>query len=238
MDTAMIFAAGLGTRLRPLTLSTPKPLVEVAGRPMLLHLADGLKRAGIKRLVLNTHWLGEQVEQFALQTLSNDFEILISAEPTILGTGGGLMQARQWLTKDFLLINADVLTNLDFKQFIRQHEAHGAWVSLAVNQNPAASNLVLDEEGMMVGIERKGKQTIVTEPVGEVSTWNFCGIHGVGEGFLQSLQEPVEFSIIDEYLKRLPQGLEVQAIDIDGSFWLDIGTPADLERANQTWAGY
>ena len=231
----MIFAAGLGTRLRPLTQTTPKPLVPVAGKPMLAHLADQLETAGIKRLVLNTHWLPEQIAAFAKAQLSHRFEVFLSHEPQILGTGGGLWAARKWLEQDFLLINADVLPNLDFKRFIKRHQAHGAWVSVAVNEREASSSLLLDEVGLMVGIQRQGQNQVLIEPEGEVSAWNFCGIHAISEGFLDTLDEGVQFSIIDEYLKRLPQGLEVQGIDIDPAYWSDIGTPAELEKANQAW---
>lgn len=237
MKTAMVFAAGLGTRLRPLTETTPKPLVEISGKPMLGWIAQSLKKAGVERLVLNSHWLPEQIEAYAKTVLSKDFEVFLSFEPQILGTGGGLYQARKWLTGDFFLVNADVLTNLDFKKFGQQHEAHGAWISLAVNDRPAPSRLLLDEEGMMVGLERGGVRQEVVEPEGQVSAWNFCGIHAIGEGFLDSLQEPVSFSIIDEYLKALSQGLEIRGLNIDPAQWSDIGSPGELEAARASWKG-
>ena len=218
MKTAMVYAAGLGTRLRPLTETTPKPLVEICGKPMLGWIAQSLKKAGVERLVLNTHWLPEQIEAYAKSVLAKDFEVFLSFEPQILGTGGGLYQAREWLQGDFFLVNADILTNLDFKKFGQQHEAHGAWI-------------------MMVGLERAGVRQEVVEPEGRVSAWNFCGIHAIGDGFLDSLEEPVCFSIIDEYLKALSQGLEIRGINIDPARWSDIGSPGELEAARANWKG-
>jgi len=237
MSTAMIFAAGLGTRLRPLTNKTPKPLIEVAGLPMLGHLAASLKQAGVTRLVLNSHWLADQIEDYAHQVLSQEFEVFVSKEPQILGTGGGLQQAKRWLEGDILLINADVLTDLDFTRFLHQHQAHGAEVSLAVNRAPATSNLLIDTEGLVVGVERSGKPELSAEPVGEVETYNFCGIHVVNQTFWSRLGLEVNFSIIDEYLGQLTDGLEVQGIDIGDAYWSDVGTLETLEQARTDWAG-
>jgi len=236
MDTAMIFAAGLGTRLKPLTEETPKPLIDVAGKPMLGHLAASLKQAGIKRLVLNSHWLAEQIEDYAHRSLAKDFdEVSVSFEPEILGTGGGVFQAKKWFTGDVLLVNADVLTKLDFTRFIHQHQAHGADVSLAVNRAPAASNLLIDTEGRVVGLQRKGSDLLSTEPVGPVAAYNFCGIHGVNHSFFDRLIKPVEFSLIDEYFKQVACGVEVQGIDIGETYWSDIGTLETLQQARLDW---
>lgn len=232
---ALVFAAGLGTRLRPLTETCPKPLVEIAGKPMLGWIADALEKAGVQRLVINTHWLPEQIEAYAQAHLKARFEVFLSHEPEILGTGGGLYQARQWLSEDFFIVNADILTSLDFRKFGQAHLAHGSDVSLGVNRLEAASSLLVDDEAQVVGLSRGREERIEIAPVGQPQLYNFTGIHAVKRSFLDRLSEPVESNLIEEYLKHLPAGLEVRAADLTGHFWSDIGTPAELERARAEW---
>ncbi|MDT8448201.1 MAG: sugar phosphate nucleotidyltransferase [bacterium] len=234
---AMVFCAGLGTRLRPLSLKTPKPLVEIGGQPMLAWIAQSLQQAGVERLVLNTHWLPEQVETYAQTHLAPHFELFISREPHILGTGGGLYQARQWLDQDFFLVNADILTDLDFARFGAQHLAHETEVSLAVNQRPAASSLLVDEEAQVVGLRRASGDLVTGDPVGQIGAYNFTGIHALSPYFLSRLKEPVASNLIEEYLKHLAEGLEVRAADISAQYWSDVGTPEELDLARQEWGG-
>ena len=227
---AMIFAAGLGTRLRPLTDHIPKALVEVQDRPMLDWVVRALGKAGVTKLVINTHYKAEQIERFCFEQLKG-LEWYLSYEPEILGTGGGLKQASRWLTEDFFLVNADIFTNLDYRWFLKQHQASKAEITLAVNQAPASSELLVDQKNRLIGLRRPNADRIVLSPQGAARPQNFCGIHLINQSFLARLGGQVEFSIIEEYLKQIPQGLNIHCTDISPFSWLDIGTPADLSRA-------
>jgi len=228
---AMIFAAGLGTRLRPLTEKIPKALVEVNGRPMLEWAARALRDAGVTRLVINTHYKSDQIEQFCFERLSG-FDWYISNEPQILGTGGGLKQAARWLDEDFFLVNADILTDMDYRWFAGCHQDSGAEVTLAVNQAEADSRLLVDQHQRMVGLRRPNGDRVACLPQGSAGPRNFCGLHVISQKFVKRLGDSVEFSIIEEYMKHLESGLHIHCQDLPADqLWTDIGTHADLEKA-------
>ena len=132
----MIFAAGLGTRLRPLTNDRPKALVEVSGQPMLQRVILRLKAAGVAELVINIHHFGDRVIEFMRQNHDFGLTVHISDERPLcdkpLETGGGILQARQWLEdgEPFIVHNADILTDLDLRAFYRYHCDHGALATL------------------------------------------------------------------------------------------------------------
>ena len=146
----MIFAAGLGTRLRPLTNDRPKALVEVAGKPMLQRVIERLKAAGVDEVVINIHYFGDKVTEFLEQNDNFGLTVHISDErqwsDEPLETGGGILKARQWLEGEtpFIVHNADILTDLDLSAFYRNHCEHAALVSL----------LVKERKGMLPDISR------------------------------------------------------------------------------------
>ena len=231
---AMIFAAGFGTRLRPLTLTTPKPLIPVAGKPMLDHVLGHLAKHGISQAVLNSHYLSEQILAYAQNYQGPiQLEVLVE-EGEILGTGGGLWNARASLAgeKDFLLCTADILTDLDLSAFYQAHLASNAQVSLAVNQLQSPGMLLLDQGMGLAGrrnLETK-KESLIPNAQPPLAEWGFSGFHWIcGEIFER--QDAFDFDIISEYLQLASQGTRIQAWDAGGAWFADIGSLEQLQEA-------
>jgi NDP-sugar pyrophosphorylase family protein len=152
----MVRAAGFGTRLRPLTLTTPKPLVPVAGRPMIHYPLLWLRSQGVREVVVNTHYLAEQVEAALGDGSGLGVQIIYSREEEILGTGGGLV--RVWPLVGhcrLVLVNADTLVSLDLQAVLRRHEEMRAVATLAVTRPADPENyteVLVDEAGMVFSI--------------------------------------------------------------------------------------
>lgn len=235
----MILAAGLGTRLRPLTDHTPKALIDVAGAPMLERVARRLIAAGADRLIVNTHHLGEQVAGYARSREAEwGVEVRISPEPErALETGGALVAARDHFrgTTPFFLHNADILTDLPLDGL---HAAHLAaadpLATVAVMDRPTTRRLLFDDEGLLGRVdEGKGLELRVREPAGPVVALPFAGIHVVSPRIFGLLEERGAFSILDPYLRLVAAGEIVLPYRVDGCQWLDIGRPDQLEEARR-----
>src|SRR6056297_57245 len=144
---AMIFAAGIGSRLQPLTWEKPKALVEVGGKTMLEHTILHLKHYGIRSIVINVHHLAGQIRQFVEQNEGFGLDIALSDETEqLLDTGGGLKKA-SWFFKDeepFIVHNVDVLSNLDLNQLYQYHLRQHALATLAVRQRESSRYLLFD----------------------------------------------------------------------------------------------
>lgn len=230
----MIFAAGFGTRLRPLTLTTPKPLIPVAGRPMLDHVLEHLARHGITSAVLNAHYLSEQLVQYAKAYQGPvELEVLVE-EREILGTGGGLWNAKATLQaeEDFLLCTADILTDLDITAFYQAHKTSGAGVSLAVNQVASPGMLLLDHRMRLAGRRNlaTGQETVLPQMIPPLNEWGFSGFHWISSEALTGT-EPFDFDIINQYLKLADQGMSIQAWDASAAWFADIGSIEQLQMA-------
>jgi N-acetyl-alpha-D-muramate 1-phosphate uridylyltransferase len=234
----MLLAAGLGTRLRPLTDHTPKALLDVGGVPLLERIALRLIEAGVDRLIVNVHHLGEQVERFVEARGGWGVETLVSREPDRpLETGGGLLHARHLFRADapFFLHNADILSDLDLRAM---HEAHlaraGTLATLAVMERPTARRLLFDDRGLFGRTdEGKGVEIRVREPVGEIRALAFGGVHVIDPAIFDLLTEEGAFSILDPYLRLAAAGRVVLPFRVDGARWYDIGRPEQLERARR-----
>jgi mannose-1-phosphate guanylyltransferase len=149
---AAILAAGLGTRLRPLTYTTPKALVPVLHRPLLGVLLAQLREAGALQVAVNTHHLAEQVEDFLAAHQPPGLEVLIRPEPEILGTGGGLSNLARVLSGGpFLAVNADILTDLNFAEIFRGHRQE-ALTTLVLHDCPRHNHVWLDRQGRVAGV--------------------------------------------------------------------------------------
>lgn len=229
----MIFAAGFGTRLRPLTLTTPKALVEISGTPILDIVIRNLQNHGVQDFMVNTHYLHEKVKSF-IQKQPYQNNTKISFEPEILGTGQGLYVTKEfWGEDDFLVCNVDILCDADMRTFVAYHKKKKALATLAVNAVKADSMLLFDENGSLCGRQIKGKQQIYREPVGLIKAKGFCGIHMISPQFFQKVEKKAEFSIIDDYVNLLKQGEEIQSWDIHDAYWIDIGTMDTLKAVEE-----
>ncbi len=232
---AMIFAAGFGTRLRPLTLSTPKPLIPLLGKPVLDWVLAHLARQGVREALLNAHYLKEQIAVYA-KRYQGPIQLQVIEEPEILGTGGGLWNAREWFgeNEDFLICNGDILTDLPLHDFMQAHQQSGALVSLAVNQARSPGMLLLDESMQLAGrvnVAQKIQELCIRsgQPFKE---WGFSGFHLVSPRIFNQV-EPFPFDILELYLKQARQGALVQGWDASKSWFLDIGSPEQLAQAEQ-----
>lgn len=236
---AMILAAGHGTRLRPLTDSIPKALVEVGDVPMLERVARRLIAAGATRLIVNTHYLGDKVRSFIESDPIPGVEWLISEESEqVLDTGGGLLGAERLFERSqpFFLHNVDILCNTDLREMYDEACASGAIATLAVMEREASRYLLFDENGLLGhGNEMTGAERRVREPVGSAEKLGFCGIHVIAPRIFETITESGVFSIITLYMRLAAEGERILPWRIDQARWMDIGTPEKLSEANREW---
>lgn len=234
---AMIFAAGLGTRLRPLTNERPKALVEVGGTPILEIVARRLIAAGADRIVINTHWFGEQVAQFVREREGFGVEVFISHEPDApLDTGGGLAQARTHFRAGapVLLHNCDVVSDIDLRALYAAHTSgDDALATLAVLPPSPERYLVFDDVGLCgYGPRGGGAEVLMREVQGSVHRSDFTGIHVVSPALLDTLGAG-SYSIMDHYLKLASGGASIRPLLQPHAQWIDIGTHEKLAAAEE-----
>lgn len=243
---AIVFAAGLGTRLRPLTDSRPKALVEVAGKPMLLRVVESLKGAGFDEITINVHHLAGQIIEYV--AAQNDFGVTahISDESDmLLDTGGGILKARRWLDGDqpFLAHNADVLTDVDLAQMYRSHLASGADVTLLTASRPTARYLLFDHVGTLRGWVNKSTgatlpEGTVYEP-GRYTELAFGGVHVISPRIFPSLEafagQP-RFSVIPFYVAMCNK-LTIKQYTPEGDYrWFDVGKMETIHQVEAAFA--
>lgn len=231
----LIFCAGRGTRLAPLTDTLPKALVEVGGVPLLEHVARRLVAAGVDRLVLNVCPFADRIEAFVASRGGFGVPVVFSREaPDPLETGGGLLAAAPQLrrTGPILLHNVDVLTDFPLRDLVAAHARGGGLATLAVSSRPSSRRLLFDDRGLLGRADDgKGTRTTVRAPLGPVVERAFAGVHAIDPRLLDRVEERGVFSIVDVYLRLAAEGEAVLPHAIDGFAWLDVGRPADLARA-------
>jgi NDP-sugar pyrophosphorylase family protein len=227
----MILAAGFGTRLRPLTDVTPKPLLPVAGTPMIVWNLLLLKRHGIQDVVINLHHLGPMIEQALGNGARFGMRITYSREPVILGTGGGIKQMEPWFSGEpVLVLNGDTLFELDLTALIAFHHAHDAAATLVLRQDPEAARWGLVEvtdQSEVVRITGRGRSQS-----GPTSARMFAGIHILHPRLLCMLPVGKESSIIDAYVQGIQEGDRIMGYDFDG-YWNDVGTAERYAQVEQ-----
>jgi NDP-sugar pyrophosphorylase family protein len=232
----MVFAAGVGSRLRPLTDHLPKALIEVGGRPMLELVLDRLIRFGVDSAVVNVHHEPEQVEAW-LREGRPGIAIAVSREPELLDTGGGLKKAAPFLagSESFFIHNADVLSAIDLGALYAQHVDGGALATLAVQPRPAGRALLFDRSGRLAGWEEApgGRREWAGAPSPDVERLGFCGIHAASPALLTRLTESGVFPIVSAYLRLAREGADIRAFRADGVFWTDVGTAEKLEAVRR-----
>ena len=232
---AMLLAAGLGTRLRPLTDRMPKALVEVGGVPILERVARRLIATGADRLIINVHHFADQIRAYVAGRDGFDVEVAFSVEEDRpLETGGGLLRAAPLFRRDapFFLHNADILTDLPLEAMYAVHLARSPLATVAVMERRSSRYLLFDDEGLLGRAdEKKGIRIEVREPMGEVKALAFGGVHVVSPGIFDLLTENGAFSILDPYLRLVADGMRIDPFRVDGCYWSDIGKPEELEAA-------
>lgn len=230
---AMLFAAGLGTRLRPLTDDRPKALAEVGGMPLLEIAIRRLMYFGCRDIMVNIHHFGQQILDFLEANGNFGANITISDErDLLLDTGGGLKKAA-WFFRDapFLVHNTDILSNINLQAFYEAHLRAGALATLAVRQRQSSRYLLFDDGGQLSGWRnaRSGEERICRQAARQ-HPLAFSGIYVLSPAIFSYMPDEEVFSIIDVFL-RAGQTEPILAYRHDDSLWLDVGRPQTLEQA-------
>ena len=221
---AMVFAAGLGTRLRPLTDTMPKALVPVRGVPMLGRVLTKLRGAGIDSFVVNVHHFAEQIEKYL----------------SPLETGGGIKHAAPLLRSPegrFLVHNVDILSDLDLRWFLAQDTPENLATLLLIDA-PADRCLLFDDDMRLAGWMRTSTGEVKSPYLPDFDPANyrrysFCGIHIVSEAVFEKMAAwPDQFSIIDFYLSECAAG-SIRGVVAPDLQLIDIGSPEKLAEAQK-----
>ncbi len=233
---AMLFAAGLGTRLRPLTNNRPKALVEINGEPMLAIVIRRLKQAGVREMVINVHHFAEKIMQYVEKQHFFGIDIFFSHEKDqVLETGGGLKKVVSFFDdgSPFFVHNTDIISTIDLKALYAYHQSNNAIATLATRNRNTSRYLLFHQDTN----ELWGWQNVKTEE----TRWSrrqsiifkkqaFSGIHVIDPRLFQFFSEEAKFSIIDTYLQAAKTE-RILAYPHDKDTWLDVGKPEMLEKA-------
>ena len=232
---AMILAAGVGSRLRPLTDDTPKALIDVGGAPMIEHVIRRLKAADVTEVVVNLFHLGDRIVEFLASKGNFGLHIAFSRESELLDTGGGLKNAAWFFDDDcpFFLHNVDVLSEIDLGALHRFHQENGALVTLAVQSRPSSRLLLFEQDGRLCGRETREGVEWAKAPVSVSERLAFTGIHVIDPAIFPRMTEMGIFSITEAYLRLAGEGERIVACRVDGIYWQDIGSAERLERARE-----
>lgn len=242
---AMVLAAGLGTRLRPLTDDRPKALVEVGGRTLLEITLTRLSDFGVREVIINVHHFAEMIETYLKAKNNFGMRVEISCEEVLLDTGGGLKKAGHFFhdnsgredlggEEPFILHNVDVISNIDFAQMLKFHTEKNALATLAVQDRETSRYLLFDDSLQLCGRQsgRDGEPELV-RPSPHPQQLAFSGIHVISPRFLKMMTEQGAFSIIDSYLRVASQGDKILAFRADKYYWRDLGRPEHVAQATK-----
>jgi NDP-sugar pyrophosphorylase family protein len=255
----MILAAGLGTRLRPLTDDRPKALVEVAGRTLLEITLRRLRTFGIREVIVNVHHFADLIVQYLAAHDHFGMKIEISREDELLDTGGGLKKAADFFLRDdaergepFILHNVDVLSSIDLAAMVKFHCAHEALATLASRQRESSRQLLFDEHLQLCGrrvVEAAAPEMV--RPAWETQALAFSGIHVISPRIFSLMNKSRinkvlmsrpsssdagkhalhAFPIIPMYLRLAADGEKIVAYRTGNDYWRDLGTVASLRQA-------
>ena len=237
----MILAAGLGTRLRPLTNDRPKALVEINDRTLLEITLARLRGVGVQDVIVNVHHFAEKVVDYLQANKNFGMRVEVSREDELLDTGGGLKKAAWFFLEDaaeksapFLLHNVDVLSNIDLGLMLEAHKESQALATLAVQDRPTSRYLLFDNTNQLCG-RRAGKdgQSELVKACAAPRPVAFSGIHVISPRLLSMLSEDGAFSIITSYLRLAGRGEKIQAFAADLYYWRDLGRPENIAQAEQ-----
>jgi NDP-sugar pyrophosphorylase family protein len=241
---AMILAAGLGTRLRPLTDDRPKALVEVGGRTMLEIALTRLRAFGVSDVIVNIHHYADMIVEYLRAHGNFGMHIEISREEVLLDTGGGLKRAAGFFLdgrdppEPFILHNVDVISAIDLGRMVRFHMEHDGLATLAVQDRVTSRPLLFDEFGQLCG-RRVGqdREPEMVRPSPETRALAFSGIHVISPRIFEKIKEDGVFSIIPAYLRLAAEGEKIIAFRADEYYWRDLGRPENIIQAGYDIAG-
>jgi len=231
---AMIFAAGTGTRLRPLTNIIPKALVKIGDTPLLEYAVKKLLNYGFGEIIINVHHYPEKILEFLKANNNFEANISISDESDLLlDTGGGLKKASAFFAEDepFLLYNCDIITDLNLRQLYDYHLKQNALCTLAVRKRETSRYLLFNSDNILCGWENKrtGEVKHARESETELYPIAFSGIHIMSPEAIKLLPDKKVFSLIEFYL-MIANNHIIRGFDHTYSKWADIGKPSVLEE--------
>jgi NDP-sugar pyrophosphorylase family protein len=243
---AMVLAAGLGTRLRPLTNDRPKALVEVCGRTLLETTLTRLRDFGIRDVIINVHHYSDMVMDRVKAAGNFGMHIEFSREDVLLDTGGGLKKAARFFSdsgggkaiadeqEPFILHNVDVISSIDFQRMVEVHKQSSALATLAVQERKTSRYLLFNDHLSLCGRRLvKEEKTEIVRPSENISQLAFAGIHVISPRIFPLLTEEGVFSIIPAYLRLAAQGEKIQAFRADEYYWRDLGKPENIRQAEE-----
>jgi len=233
---AMIFAAGLGTRLKPLTDTIPKALVEVNEKTLLEHTIQKLIQSGVTEIIINVHAFADQIINYLKNNNNFGIRIEISDETDlILETGGGLKKAAWFFDDDkpFILHNVDIISDIDLNQMYQQHIASNCLATLAMDNRETSRYFLLNQNLELCGWENsKTKVKIISKSGKITSKLAFNGIHIISPEIFTHFENDHIFSITSKYLE-LSKKHKIMAYKPDNTYWFDVGKTNDLAKADQ-----
>jgi len=247
---AMILAAGLGTRLRPLTDNRPKALVEINGRTMLEITLSRLRGFGVREVMINVFHFADMIEQYLHANKNFGLNIEVSREETLLDTGGGLKKAAYFFLSSspqdsraastevagksddpFIVHNVDVLSTIDLQELVQVHKKSGALATLAVQERKSSRQLLFDNRFQLCGRRSENSHDDLVGTAQPAHALAFSGIHVIAPRLLRMLSEDGAFSIVNSYMRLAGSGEKIMAYPADKYYWRDLGTPESLGQA-------
>jgi MurNAc alpha-1-phosphate uridylyltransferase len=230
----MIFAAGLGSRLKPWTHHHPKALAVVNGKSLLQRNVEYLQKHGVTELIVNVHHFATQIIEAIEKNKGWGSAITISDETKeVLETGGGLKKAAWYFegVEDFVVMNADILTDMDLSSMISQHQQKNSLATLAVSNRDTSRYFLFDEQNVLSGWRnvKTGEEKIVRDTETLVQK-AFSGLHVINTSLLKMISQDGKFSMVDVYLD-LAKNNTVSCYDHTGSQLMDVGKPESIAKA-------
>jgi len=228
---AMIFAAGLGKRLGPITRNIPKALVDINGKTALQLAVEKCTASGFNDIIINVHHFADLVEEEVLRLNNMGFRISVSDErDMLLENGGGLYKARNFFDNNpFLLYNVDIISDLDLSALYRLHTEKKGLAVLAVRNRPGKRFLLIDSHGQLMGWRNRstGEQILAGRSDEKLTEIAFSSMHIVEPEIFTYMSEGI-YTMIDLYL-RLAGEHKIFTLKHDEGYWVDVGTPESLE---------
>ncbi len=231
--TAFILGAGLGTRLRPLTENTPKPLLDICGKPIITYAMDHLRAVGVKRFIVNTHHCAENYTEAFPQNNYQGIPIIFRHEPVLLDTAGGIKNIEDLIAEDerIIVYNGDIITNMPIELLIRKHFELKTSVTLALRSSGPLLNVNVDAEGYVCDMRNILKNQ-------SVKSCLFAGVYIVEKSFLNRLQPGKAESIVLPLVEMIEENpRSVGGVIIDDGYWYDVGTVAEYNKLSKKGIG-